>query len=270
MSDNRVSQPSSEEAQRWTIVCASPSLAHRTKTGWDAPTERARDLARFFRAVAPKSTWELALGSSPDGADRTTIRLPEADSGAIEHALIQHFESQDSEPFPSVQIYCSGMVRCHLSYSGRMINIQDLSTTRSDNISATISAWFAEALRTWPSSTAFAVSAHQESAQHSLTRVTLKNDIRIAAMIRGDASPEDTSKISTIGWLNATPPQAMKHPELLAKEIDWEQDASSGCGFLRVGQTPEDFTFEMAESVHKAVGNPTIEELRKQLADLQR
>ncbi|TWS22711.1 hypothetical protein FK268_18465 [Tsukamurella sputi] len=255
--------------QRWRIHCESPEIGFDTKGSSDIPEQRALELARFLFTVATGSYWFIGVGSE---TTYDTTELPNSPDLAAA-TLLDHFQSHRDRGI--VHLECHGDYQCGLIYSDGMLIVSDLSNVANpDAIAASVVDWYSKARNAWPVTSSAAVSFDQREIQRSRERAQLFADIEVSSLMRGELppprpQPNTLSTISTIGWLNTLRATDLTFPELLAEGVDWTPNEKSEYGLLQVGYEPEDFTFEMAESVHRACGNPTLEEMRTTLAMLQ-
>ncbi|MGX9296761.1 hypothetical protein [Tsukamurella paurometabola] len=255
--------------QRWRIHWESPTIGFDVKDGPDTPERRAVELATFLSAVTTGSQWFVGVGSETGYQTAELPNSPEA-AGKV---LLDHFRAHRDRGI--VHLECHGDYQCGLVYSDGKATVNDLSAIADPNgITAAVTQWYSIARKAWAVTESFAVSIEQREIQHARERSQLVSDIEVESLIRGKVPPprprlKTLSPVSTVGWLNTVRRADLKFPERLIHGIHWTPIESSEYGFLQLGEAPEDFTFEMAESVHQACGNPTLEEMRSALAALR-
>ncbi|CAM3923308.1 hypothetical protein TSST111916_13775 [Tsukamurella strandjordii] len=255
--------------QRWRIHWGSPAIGFNVNDDTDTPYERAFTLATFLFTVAPGSEWFVGVGSET-GYDTTA--LPGSPDLAA-NTLIDQFDAHRDRGI--VHLECHGDYQCGLVYRDGRATVSDLSSVVAPNaITAAVVDWYSTGRATWPVTEATAVSFKQREIQRTRERAQIFTDIEVESLLRGEMppprpQPNTLSSVSDIGWMNTLQTTTLKFPELLTDGVDWTPSDEFGYSFLQLGKNPEDFTFEMAESVHRACGNPTLEEMRNTLAALQ-
>ncbi|NKY16771.1 hypothetical protein [Tsukamurella spumae] len=244
--------------------------------------ERALALAQYMLFLAPTSTWRVDFDILASNGKERTIKeqVPTETAATLADYLNQAFELQQSFRYPLMLFKIDGKGRLRYSPKGHVqvdlkIPLEDLGSAGE-----IVKSWWNKAEQTWPLTRAYAFSMAQEVLQKSMERRNLNDELKlqtaIAARLRmerglpeGEGHRPTTRNVATIGWLDRIPIEDVVDASQFAPGVTWQPDEASGYGLLQLGAEPSNFTLEMSDSVHRAYGNPTLDDLRAQVAALE-
>lgn len=265
-----------EYRNRWTLTVASRDQSSHGNGAESDPSfaQFKDDVVAFCTSFAADATWlvrESEAGGGTSSIAPIAPIAPNSDYATWTKALSASIVSQtENEGSPLVFLNCEGATQGWVTCTPAVIEARYI--TFSDAIVAVNRI---EQCESAMSNRGYfrATNLQQKEVQHARERFSLWNDLKTWTMISGLQPPQAATngliEIAHVGWITTLADSTLKYPELLAPGVRWTPGHADGCGLLQVGEGPEDFTFEMAESVHRACGNPTLEEMRTRLAALQ-
>lgn len=244
-------------------------------------TDRARDLAEYILFLDPQSAWRVHYRCTENGQDAFIKEaVPTESLTELSSYLKGTFERQQKTRFPLMQFAISEHGRLRYSPSGHAQVDLKIPVDRLGTAGAIVKSWWRRAEETWPLARTYAFNMAQEALQRSLERRRLHDELKlqtaIAARLRMErglpqaAGHTPTARnVATIGWLDRIPVTDVLDANQFAGGVIWRPDAGSGYGLLQLGAEPADFTLEMSDSVHRALGSPSLDELRAEVAALK-